>query len=102
MPEAREKKTVKVSILGQNYSIKSVEEEKVRQVADFLNDQIEAIKQGSPVLNRIDLSVMTAFKLASDLVQAQEELDRLKMEIETKAANLTMLIENRLAGGLDI
>ena len=93
-----EDELVKIRILDREYSILSAEKEKVLRVAEYLNGQIDRIKAASPVLNRIDISVQAAFKAASDYFEVQEELERLKADVETKASRLASRIENNLTG----
>ncbi|MFH1138709.1 MAG: cell division protein ZapA [Pseudomonadota bacterium] len=88
---------VRVKILGAEYRIRSDNEETVHQIADYLNEEVEKIKANSPVLNRIDLTIMAAFKAASDLFQVREELSRLRARVESDSAALAAKIEENLA-----
>ena len=92
----RKDKLVRASIMGQEYTIRSDEEEKVLQVASYLSEQMVILKKGSPVLNRFDLAVMTAFKAASDYFSALEELEGLKRQVESKAGDLSARIDANL------
>ena len=87
---------VKIRILGQDYTIRSHEEEKVRQVANYLNKQIENIQKNSSALNRTDLVVMAAFKAAGDYFQAREDYRLLQRKVEAQAATLAARIDDRL------
>ena len=87
---------VKVKIFGAEYRIRSDNEEVVHQIADYLNEEVEKIKANSPVLNRIDLTVMAAFKAASDLFQVREELAKLRARVEADSAALAARIEQKL------
>jgi len=87
---------VKVKILDQYYRIVSDDAERVCRIVDYLNEQTEVIKNSSPVLNRFDLSVMTAFRAATDLWQAREDLERLRRKIEVEAQALADRIESSL------
>jgi len=97
LPPNQAEKLVKIKILDQEYRIKSSDEDQVLRVADYLNGEIEQIKRGSPILNRLDLMVMTAFKAASDYFQAKKELRRRQKEVDDRAGALTVKIEEILA-----
>ncbi len=90
-------RVVKVRILDHEYQIRSDDDAKVRQIAEYLNRQIEHISQHTPVLNRIDLSVMAAFKAATDFFQAREDLEELRRKVESQAAELARKIETGLS-----
>ena len=87
---------VKVKILDHEYSIVSDDAEKVLHIAAYLNEQIERITAESPVLNRIDLSVMAAFQAATDLFQAREDLGCLREKVEEEAEALAARIDENL------
>jgi len=97
LPQNQAEKLVKIKVLDQEYRIKSSEEDQVLRVADYLNGVIEQIKRGSPVLNRLDLMVMTAFQAASDYFQAEKELHRRQKEVDDRAEALEAKIEEILA-----
>ena len=87
---------VKVKIFGQEYHIRSNEEDKVRQIASYLNDQFESMKKDPSALNRLDVAVMVAFKATNDLFSTQEELTRLKARIEKTSSALSVKIDSQL------
>lgn len=89
-------KLVKIRILGQEYTIRSHEEDKVRQVASYLNKQIENIQKNSSALNRTDLVVMAAFKAAGDYIQARDDFRLLQRKVESQAEALASRIDDRL------
>ena len=88
---------VTVHILDKEYNVRSEQADTIREVADYLNSLIASIKEGSPVLNRVDLAVMAAFKAASDYYTAKAELNRLKERVEHKASALSAKIEMNLS-----
>ena len=96
MTSVSSERVVKVKILDHEYQIRSDDEARVRHIADYLNRQIDNIKQTSPVLNRIDLSVMAAFKAASDYYQAREDLEKMRRQVESRAEAMAAMIESNL------
>ena len=98
MSKIRDINQIEVRILDKVYNIQSAEEKKVRRVADYLNANFARLKTGMPGRNAIDLTVMVAFQAASDYFDALEELERLKTEVESRAAALTAKIDKNLPG----
>ncbi|MEW5725022.1 MAG: cell division protein ZapA, partial [Thermodesulfobacteriota bacterium] len=68
----------------------------VLRIAEYLNSQIETLRANSPARNIIDLSVMAAFRAAGDFFEAREELEEIKKSVESRAADLTSLIDRKL------
>jgi cell division protein ZapA (FtsZ GTPase activity inhibitor) len=88
---------VTVHILDKEYHVRSDQADTIREVADYLNGLIASIKEGTPVMNRVDLVVMAAFKAASDYYTAKAELNRLKEQVEDQASALSAKIELNLS-----
>ncbi len=88
---------VTVRILDHDYEIRSDDESQVRRVADYLNALLENIQRNTPVLNRIDLVVMTAFTVASEMLQARQDLDDFRKRVEEEAAALEARIDSNLS-----
>lgn len=88
---------VTVRILDHDYEIRSDDESQVRRVADYLNALLENIQRNTPVLNRIDLVVMTAFTIASEMLQARQDLDDFRKRVEEEAAALEARIDSNLS-----
>ena len=87
---------VVIRILDHVYSIRSDEEDRIRHIADYINQHIERIKSDTPASNRIDLCVMAAFSAASELFDVRDELERLKKKVELESEALSERISNRL------
>ncbi|MFH1090974.1 MAG: cell division protein ZapA [Pseudomonadota bacterium] len=99
MSPTEKDRLIEIRIFGQTYKIRSREEEIIKQVAHYLNQQMEELKKNSQVLNVIDLAVMVAFKAGSDYLQAQEDFSRLRAKIEADAETLATRIEHSLNPG---
>jgi len=92
-------KLVNVRILKHDYRIKSdASGEKILQIAEYINQQVENLRSSSFVGTQTDLAVMAAFKAASDYFQATEELERLRQKVKNDAAKLAARIDEHLAG----
>lgn len=96
LPKESGDNLVKVKIFGKEYSIRSDDEDRVLRVASFLNEQLDIIKNNSPVLNVIDQSIMTAFKIASDYIDVLEKLESLQNIVEVESEALTTKIDSSL------
>ncbi|MBW2092534.1 MAG: cell division protein ZapA [Deltaproteobacteria bacterium] len=92
-------KLINVRILTQDYRIKSdASEEKILQIAQYINQQVQNLQSSSFVGTQTDLAVMAAFKAASDYFQATEELEHLRQKIKNDAAKLAARIDDHLTG----
>ncbi|MBW1710330.1 MAG: cell division protein ZapA [Deltaproteobacteria bacterium] len=92
-------KLINVRILTQEYRIKSdASEEKILQIAEYINQQVEKLQSSSFVGTQTDLAVMAAFKAASDYFQVTEELEHLRQKVQNDAAKLAGRIDGQLAG----
>lgn len=96
MTEGRSSNIINLHILGLDLRVKSDEQDKVRDVGQYLISEIERIRERSPALNRIDLSIMAAFKITNDLFSVREELDKLRNVVEGQSASLSSKIEDQL------
>lgn len=77
-------KTVKVNILGRDYTIKSDEEEShIFQVADYVNQKIGEMKYKAGN-NPINTLVFTAFTIADDYIKMKKQEDEFIARIEGK------------------
>jgi cell division protein ZapA (FtsZ GTPase activity inhibitor) len=94
-------KLVKVRVIGREYRIRSTSEEAVYEIASYLNDLFEHLKETSPALNQIDLTVMAAFKVASELFKTQDDLKHLKDRVEREVDYLSASIDRNLNRRLD-
>ena len=96
MKEDNSSNIINLHILGLDLRIKSDEEGKVKDVGKYLINEIERIRERSPALNRIDLSIMAAFKITNDLFSTREELDKMRSIVEGRSASLASKIEDQL------
>lgn len=97
MDEDRRYKLVKVELFGQEFKVRSDEERQVHSIAEYLNKTFADLKTNSPALNRMDLLIMTAFKVAGDYYRCREELFVLKDRVDRKASELASRIDNDLS-----
>ncbi|MBW1645095.1 MAG: cell division protein ZapA [Deltaproteobacteria bacterium] len=78
-----EKKSVTVDIKGQQYTIKTdVDEEHVLSVARLVNEQLSKIEQKMLTVSTVNLMVLALMNVASDYLQARNELEALTDRLE--------------------
>ena len=88
-------KPVRVTILGHEYRIKSDEdEEKVRNIARFVNDKFKAIMESTEGLSERKTAILVAFDIASDYFQVLKERDDAEADIQKRARILNQHIES--------
>ncbi|MBW1704496.1 MAG: cell division protein ZapA [Deltaproteobacteria bacterium] len=88
-------KPVTVTILGHEYRIKSDEdEERVRYIAQFVNDKFEAIIDSTDGLSERKTAILVAFDIASDYFQVLKERDGVAVDIQGRSRALNVQIDS--------
>lgn len=88
---------VKVEILGSEYVLRSDQgEEQVREVACFLNDKLNEILTTTRTSSTLSATVLAALNIASELMQLQQEQDKLLQEIEARTETMLERIEQAM------
>lgn len=76
------KNVVQVTILGQNYAIKSdVSSEKVEEVAAFVNGRIREVLCGGHTVDSLQAMVLAFLNVASEYLQLQENHKHCEAEV---------------------
>ncbi|MBN2467291.1 MAG: cell division protein ZapA [Deltaproteobacteria bacterium] len=89
-------KTLQVTILGREFSLKSEgSEEYIHQVADYVKQKIEAV-QHNQTMDVISTVILTALNIADDYFQLKGERDSLINIIEDRSLSLANKIDSRL------
>jgi len=85
---------VEVQILGQNYTIKTDEEEAyIKALARYVDEKLKEIYSVAPNVNHVKAAIMAAFGIADELFKArstQEDFDKM---IEEKTKILSSLLD---------
>lgn len=90
-------KLISVRIFDHDYHIRSdASGEKILQIAEYINEQIEELQSSITVRSRADLTAMVAFKIATEYFQAKDSLNELRRQVETQAAELASRIDENL------
>ncbi len=87
-------RSIEVQILGQNYAIKSDEDEAyIRSLARYVDEKLKEIYSVAPNISQTKATVMAAFGIADELFRLrgqQEDLDRM---LDEKTRILSGLLE---------
>ena len=85
---------VKVYILGQEYVVKSEEgEEYVREVATYVNEQVETIIETTKTVTTFKVAILAAMRIADDYFKEREKNKRLVDFVENRSKTLLEKIE---------
>jgi len=91
--------TVKVTILGTEYPLRSNDEALTMQLAADVDEQLREFQQKLPSQSTTTLAVLTALNFAEQEAHAHEderrELERVALEIETISEMLEQAMEEK-------
>ncbi len=74
MPEAGEKRTIAVWILGQEYRIRSdAEESTVQKAAAFVDETMTMIRERTGAVDSLNIAVLAALNIANHLIALREK-----------------------------
>jgi cell division protein ZapA len=90
-------KTVDIEVYGQRYTVKGeAEEEHVKRVAAFVDQQMRSLAQGMKTTTLAKLAVLTALNIADQFMKLDDERRQGEAELERRAAHLMESIEEQL------
>jgi cell division protein ZapA (FtsZ GTPase activity inhibitor) len=91
--------TIKVSIFGTEYPLRSNDEALTKQLAADVDAQLREFQQKLPSQSTTTLAVLTALNFAEEESHTREnerrELDRASLEIETISTMLEQALEEK-------
>ncbi len=86
--------SVEVKILGQNYSIKTKEEEAyIKSLARYVDEKLKEIYSVAPNVNHQKAAIMAAFGIADELFKIRIDQENLDKMIDEKTKILSSLLE---------
>lgn len=92
-----EKQSVSVRIAGEEHVIRaSAPPEYTRACARVVDDRIMEIRSRAGLLEPHKSAILAALSITDELLQAREELKRLRSEIRDRSARLTRQLEGAL------
>ncbi|MBU4565802.1 MAG: cell division protein ZapA [Desulfarculus sp.] len=91
-------KPVTVEILGNEYVLRSeAGEERVRQVAELLNQRVEEVRAANKTSSTLAAAVLAALNITNELLQLRDQQEKLFQEIEAKTEKLLNMIGEQKA-----
>lgn len=92
------KRKVEVSLMGQKFTLRSERsEEHVQAVAKYVANQIEDLRKQTHTVSTHNVALLVALNLADELMQCQEEIQRLKTDIRTKTTEVLQDVDHVLS-----
>ncbi|HFB67333.1 MAG TPA: cell division protein ZapA [Calditrichae bacterium] len=89
-----EKKSIKVQIFGNEYSLKSdASEDHVYRVAQYVDDKFRRLSEKTHVNSEIKIAVLAALNIADELFRLKAKYDELKQQIEEESRQLNAKID---------
>lgn len=86
--------SIEVQILGQNYSIKTDEDEAyIKSLAKYVDERLREVYNLAPNATHIKAAIMTAFGIADELFKLRIKIEDMDKMIEEKTKILSGLIE---------
>ena len=90
---SRQKSSVKVTILGEEYTIRSDERpEHTRAVAQHVDDTIRTLMSAGMVVESHKAAILAAMQVTSELFHAREAPEEIADRIESLSANIQRLL----------
>ena len=85
---------VQVEIFGQTYSLRAdADESHVRKVADLVDLKMREVANGSHSVSTLQIAVLAAMDLASDMLQQRNGDDLLREQVERRSGAMLARID---------
>lgn len=100
MSEPDRKSAVTVRIAGEEHTIRAnAEPEYTRSCARYVDERIAEIRSKSALIETHKAAILAALSISDELLQARDELERLRREVTSRATDLVRRLEERVGGG---
>ena len=97
--EKRKERLVEIEVFGQNYTVKTDEEEDhVREIAKYVNEKIEEILKKTRSVSTWNVAILAALNIADELLKERENRRTLLREIEVRSKDLIEKIDLKTLG----
>jgi len=96
MDPAAERKTVRVTIFNQAYTLAAASAEELESLAHSVDDLMHDIAQRSGVSDPSRVAVLTALHLADRLRGSEDELASLKKHVDHKSREFALLLDKAI------
>ncbi len=81
---------VEVTILNQSFTFVGEDEERIRKVAQFVDEEIKAVAQDFGIVNTLNAVIMAMMKIADNYMDMKERFEK----VEDKTLRLLRKVEN--------
>ncbi len=96
MEQAAERKTVRVTIFNQTYTLAAAGADELESLAHSVDDLMHEIAQRSGVSDPSRVAVLTALHLADRLRGSEDELASLKKHVSHKSREFALLLDKAI------
>jgi cell division protein ZapA (FtsZ GTPase activity inhibitor) len=96
MDPAPQRKTVRVTIFNQNYSLAAAGGDDVESLAHSVDDLMHNIAQRAGVSDPARVAVLTSLHLADRLRGLEQELSSLKERVDHKSREFALLLDKAI------
>ena len=88
------KRTVDLELFGQRFSVSTdTEEKRVREIVGFVNQRLEAIRDGSRRVHTDQIALLAALNIAEELFDERDEHTSVKRGVRERAHKLLHRID---------
>jgi len=92
-----EKSTEKVEIFGQEYKIKGVgNPQYIHKIAGYVDKKMREIAHSSGIMSQSRIAILAALNITDELYQVRETREKAEQELESQAAKLGELLEEKI------
>ena len=89
--------SVTIRIAGEEHTIRAnAEPEYTRLCASYVDERISEIRSQGVLMETHKAAILAALSISDELLQAREELERVRKEVGSLAADLTRRLEAEL------
>ena len=98
MTDPARKASVTVRIAGEEHTIRAnAEPEYTSACARYVDERISEIRSQGALIETHKAAILAALSISDELLQAREELERIRKEVGSRATNLARRLEGELA-----
>lgn len=97
MSEPDRKSAVTVRIAGEEHTIRAnAEPEYTRSCARYVDERISEIRSKGALIETHKAAILAALSISDELLQARDELERVRREVTSRATSLVRRLEDEV------
>ncbi len=95
---SEESNQVKISIFGQEYSVKApADEAYIKKIAEYLDEKMREVQSGfATTQSSTRIAILAGMNIADELFSARQSVESDSSEVEEKISSLIELIDDSL------